>query len=320
MAFTVTNPIDAGTNASANNDLGLKLYSNEVLAAFDRMNVFLPLVKNRTISGGISSQFIITGQASDSDVNTHTPGADVATAELSANERVISIDSRYYYSHFLDKLQDKLAQYDIRGELARQAAEALATKIDKAVSAKILEAAQTAEVVDAATGQLIQAGGAEIELVDGQGGTLTSGEFAALSAEAKGDVFVETIFAGNTEMNEKNVPADGRSFITTPANYSYIVQSQKAVNRDFTNGNGGIDSGNVLNIAGTPVRWTNQMPAGSVGLLFQEGCVGVVKAMDITSESNYIPEKLGDLLTSYYALGMGVLEPAKAVSFKYAAA
>lgn len=312
VSYTPTNPTNTdGASAvpgASNRALGLKLYSNEVLTAFTRKNMFLGEVKTRTINGGISSQFITSGQAADTDAATHTPGADVAATVLKVNERVITITDRVYYSHFIDKLDEKLAQYDIRGELAKQAAEALSTKIDKQIASLIMVASETAATTTQIAGHIVDMG--------------TKAAFAALTTEQKGDALVESIFAANVSFDSNDVPMDGRVFVTTPQNYAYIVQSQKAVNRDFTNGNGGIDVGNVLNIAGTPIKWSNHIPARNTadnadikGLFFQSGCVGVVKAMDITSESNYLPEKLGDLLTSYYALGMDVLEPGKAASF-----
>ena len=307
-SFTTTNPINTdGASAvpgASNRALGLKLFSNEVIEAFMKKNIFLNLVTTRTISGGVSSQFIVTGKVADTDVASHTPGADVAATVFKSNERVISITDRYYYSSFLDKLDEKLAQYEIRGPLAKQHAEALSTKIDKAVALEVADAAVNGTgVADQDTGTTI---------------TLT-GYAAAATVEAKGDLIVEGLFSANSAFNAIDVPMEGRVFVTTPAAYAQVVQSQKAVNRDFTNGNGGIDSGNVLNIAGTPILWSNHLPIGAtgiddtsklLGLFFTPGCVGVVKAMDITSESNYLPEKLGDLLTSYYALGMGLLNPA----------
>ena len=310
-SFTPTNPINTdGASAvpgSSNRALGLKTYSGEVLTAFTRQNMFLDMVKTRTINGGISAQFITTGQAADTDAATHTPGSDVAASVLKVSERTISITDRIYYSHFIDKLDEKLAQYDLRGELAKQAAEALSTKIDKQIAGQIMIASETAATTTQIAGHIVSVG--------------TKAAFAALTTEAKGDALVEALFDSNVAFNAADVPMDGRGLVTTPQNYAYIVQSQKAVNRDFTNGNGGIDSGNVMNIAGTPIKWSNHLPtrntadsADLLGLFFQTGCVGVVKAMDITSEANYIPEKLGDLLTSYYALGMGILEPGKACS------
>lgn len=311
MAFTPTNPINTdGASAvpgASNRALGLKQYSGEVLTAFDRMNMFLGKVKTRTISGGVSAQFITTGMAADTDAATHTPGADVSASVLKVSERTITITDRIYYSHFIDKLDEKLAQYDLRGELAKQAAEALSTKIDKEIANKIMVASETAATSTQIGGHIVSVG--------------TKAAFAALTTEQKGDAIVESLFDANVAFNAADVPMDGRGLVTTPANYAYIVQSQKAVNRDFTNGNGGIDTGKVMNIAGTPIEWSNHLPtrntannADLLGLFFQSGCVGVVKAMDITSEANYIPEKLGDLLTSYYALGMDVLEPGKAAS------
>lgn len=307
MATSHTVNYSIGTDGSSSGrELGLKLFSNEVLQAFAEKNIFLPLVTTRTISGGISSQFIVTGKAAEGDIATHTAGADVSTSLVKANERIISIEGQEYYSSFLDKLDEKLAQYDFRGPLARQHAEVLAKKIDKRVALEIIKAAQDATAVgDQPLGTSVTA----------------TGYAAATTTEAKGDLVVEALFAANSDFNTKDVPMEGRVFVTTPAVYSYIVQSQKAVNRDWTNGNGGIDSGKVLTIAGTPILWSNHLPVGNatydatsklLGLFFTKDCVGVVKAMDIVSESNYLPEKLGDLLTSYYALGMGTLNTAAA--------
>ncbi len=278
---------------------GIKLYTGEVLKEFDRKNIALGLVKTRTISGGKSAQFIVTGQDADTDSTTHTPGVEVVAKVLKSDERVITITDRIYFSHFLDDLEQKLAQFDIRGELAKQAAEALSTKIDKEIFIEVIKGATTTTgVADQDTGSTV---------------TVT-GYAAAATQEAKGDFIVGGLFQINADFNEIDVSMDGRVFVTTPLVYSQLVQSQKAVNRDFTNGNGGIDTGTVLNIAGTPILWSNHLglAAGDEGLFYAPGCVGVVTAMDITSEANYIPEKLGTLLTSYYALGMDVLQPASA--------
>lgn len=315
MAFTVTNPINTdGVSAvpgASNRDLGLKLYSGEVIKAFDRKNVGLSLVKNRTISGGKSSQFIVTGQDADTDATTHTPGATVVAKVMKVDERVITITDRIYFSHFLDDLDLKLAQYDLRGELAKQAAEALSTKIDKQIFATMgwcadpttnTSAAPVADQPNATIIDQVDAGNA--------------------SDEAAGNALVGALFAANADFNTKDVPMDGRVFVTTPLNYYNIVQSTRAVDKDYTQGNGGIDEGTVMKIAGTPIIWTNHLPATVTvganatvctvdGYVIREGVMGVVKAMDVTSEANYIPQELGSLLTSYYALGMDILNPAE---------
>ena len=285
----------------------LKLFTGEVLSAFARKNVALSLVKTRTISGGVSAQFITTGRAAENAVVAHTPGSEVASSVINSNERVITITSRYYYSTFLDDLESKLSQFELRGEIAKQHAEVLSTKIDRAVFAGIYASAIVAPQ-------------------DGQTAALTVTNtviFSGATAEARGDAIIDAIFTAQAGLDANDVPMEGRVFVTAPNHYYDLVQSHKAVNRDF-NGmdNGSIGGGRVMNIAGLNIVQTNHLPvvAGTttnvnkiVGLIFTPDVYGVVKALEITSEENYIPEKLGYLLTSYYAMGMGTLNPSSLV-------
>lgn len=293
-------------NKDASRSTALTLYTGEVLKAFDVKNIALDLVSTRTISGGKSAQWIVTGKASDSNVAAHTPGAEISTQTLANDEVTITVSTRYYYSHFVDELDEKLAQYEIRGELAKQAGEALATKIDKAVFQGM------------------------VAMFDEDNWTPRPGQTApgvitvtlSGSAQDKGDALVAGYFDARSLFNGRDVTAEP-VVVTTPQNYYNLVQSTRGVNQDYTNGNGGIDSGNISMVAGLRTAWTNNLPAsltydqdGGAGtgtvynlqaLVFTKDVFGVVKAMDITSESNYIPERLGYLLTSYYALGMGGL-------------
>lgn len=281
-------------NKNSTRDTALLLYTGEVLKAFARKNIGLGLVSTRTISGGKSAQWIVTGQAADSDVASHTPGAEIATKVLTNDEVTITVSTRYYYAHFVDELDEKLSQYEIRGELARQAGEALSTKIDKDIFAGI----DGMRSYTPKTGQ--QAASA----------ITATGYAAAGTAEAKGNALVEAYFACRQAFNEKDVTAEPTA-VVKPQDYYNMVQSTRGVNSDYTNGNGGIDSGNISMVAGMRTAWTNHLPATAklLALVFTPDVYGVVKAMDITSEVNYIPERLGYLLTSYYALGMGPLNP-----------
>ena len=299
VSFTPTTP-----NKNATRDTALTLYTGEVIKAFTRKNVALNTVSTRTINGGKSAQWIVTGQAADTDVTAHTPGADIATKVLANDEVIITVDTRYYYSHFLDDLDMKLAQYDIRSELAKQAGEALATKIDKEVFQGVYN---MRTIVDAGTG--LKPGQQPASIIK------ATGYDAATTAEARGNALIEAMFAGVTALNEKDVTAEP-IMVTQPANYYNLVQSTRGTNQDFTNNNGGIDSGNISQIAGIMTTWTNHLPVitgtGNFtlhGMMYTKDVYGVVKAMDITTESSRETSKLGDLLVSYYALGHGPLNP-----------
>ena len=142
--------------------------------------------------------------------------------------------------------------------------------------------------------------------------TPLAGQKAATTAQDKGDVIIAALYKGKTALNEKNVTMTP-SVIVAPEDYYNIVQSTRGVNADFTSNNGGIDSGMIRQVAGFSIGWTNHLDkttnAKLIALMFTQDVAGVVKAMDIQSESNYDPRRLGYLLTSYYALGMGALNP-----------
>jgi len=285
MAYTTSNPNFDFGGAAGNKDLALKIFSGEVLTAFSSKNVFLPLVNTRTINSGKSAQFPVIGNlAVGSDVKTHTPGDDVTPSSIGSNEQVITIDARKYASVFVDDYEEAMSHYEVRGQYSTEIGNVLAKKVDQAVITQLDACATATPKIGQPTVN------ADLAL----GTTLTTNEL------------VEAIFDAAATMDAKDIAGD-KVCVITPEAYYNLVQSDKAVNRDWTNGNGGIDSGNVFKIAGIPIMTSNNIPSGMWGYIFTPHAVGVVKLLDIKSEANYIPEKLGTLMVSSYAMGEGVL-------------
>ena len=284
-------------NKDEQRSTALKLYTGEVIKAFRERNIAMGLIKNREISGGKTAQFIVTGQADEADIQTHVRGEEVVSSILANDEVTITVDTRFVHSHFLDTLDEKLAQYEVRGELAFQSGEVLATKIDKEIFAML------GNDVPAMTPLPGQKPASTI---------VATGYAAATTAEEKGNAIVEALFEGKAVLQSKNVTAEP-SVIVAPQDYYNVVQSTRGVNSDYTSGNGGIDTGKVRQIAGFSLGWTNHLDKTSntklIALMFTKDVAGVVKAMDIRSEANYDFRRLGWQLTSYYALGMGPLNP-----------
>ena len=313
MALTVNN---IGNNSSTprglptDMDNALEIYYGSVLTAFDRKQVFLDLVTTKSIDSGSSISIPVIGQSSDSDTNTHVPGTELTMSTIAVKERIINIDALEYFALAVDKFEEKVLHFETRGELAKQAGEALAVKIDKAVAAMILTASQTSGTIG---GSAVQADGTEVN-----NDTIDSGA----TPKAKGDALIEAVFAAAAAMEEKDVTGE-KYLVVSPVIYSYLAQSD-AVNKDITAGtNGGLDKGTVMEVAGIRIyksNYTNQDAAVDVGgtdkklkaLLFTSECVAVAKLMDVTSEVNYIPEQLATLMTTYYSYGMGVLKPGAA--------
>jgi len=317
MALTVN---DIGSYSSTrgvptNMANALEIYYGSVLTAFDRKQVFLDLVTVKTIEHGSSTSIPVIGQASDADTNTHVPGTELTMSAIPVKERVINIDALEYYALAVDKFEEKVLHFETRGELAKQAGEALAVKIDKAVSNAILTASQTSGTIG---GEAVQADGSEVN-----NDAITGGS----TAKDKGDALIASVFQAAAIMEGKDVTGE-KYLVVSPLTYSYLAQSD-AVNKDITSGdNGGINKGTVMEVAGIRIYKSNFMPTVAAGqtsigvnigqpnthyihaLLFTSEAVAVAKLMDVTSEVNYIPEQLATLMTTYYSYGLGVLKPA----------
>ena len=285
----------------------LEVYYGQVLTAFERKNVFLDLVTVKTIQSGSSVSIPVIGQGSETNIKTHVPGTDLTMASIPVKERVINIDALEYFAMAIDKFEEKILHFETRGELAKQAGEALSVKIDKKVATTILLATQTSGTIG---GSIVQADGTEVN-----NDTIDTGT----SPKAKGNALIEAVFTLSAEMEKKNVTGE-KVLVINPTEYSYLAQSD-GVNKDITYGNnGGIDKGTIMEVAGIKILKSNHLPTIPVdvagvnkklkGLLFTPECIGVVKMMDLTSESNYLPLQLATLLTTYYSYGMGVLKPA----------
>ena len=309
MALTVNNiGNNSGTRGVPTDmDNAMEIYYGSVLTAFERKNVFLDLVTTKSIDSGSSVSIPVIGQGSDTATNTHVPGTDLTMSTIPVKERIINIDALEYFALAVDKFEEKVLHFETRGELAKQAGEALATKIDKAVANALRLAAETSGTIG---GAAVQADGTEVNN-DAIG--------AGADAKAKGEALIEAVFAAVAAMEAKDVSGD-KVLVVDPLHYSYLAQSS-AVNKDITSGdNGGINKGTVMEVAGIRIYKSNHVGAGTAmtstkllkGLLFSSEAVAVAKLMDVTSEVNYIPEQLATLMTTYYSYGMGVLKPAGA--------
>ncbi|HIE77850.1 MAG TPA: hypothetical protein EYP92_03370 [Candidatus Thioglobus sp.] len=305
MAFTTSNPNFAFGGAANNKDVALKVFAGEVLTAFETKNVFMPLVTNRSISSGKSAQFPVIGNLLTGSSNAdreHTPGQDVTADAISSGEQVITINKRKYASVFVDQFDEAMSHYEVRGQYASEIGQNLAKKVDIAITAQLVKCAASA-TASHKPGQ--PAFNPKVSL----GLTTTAAAKAAFP-----DKLVEAMFDSQSKFDENDITGE-RTLVLRPEAYYLLVQSSKAVNRDWTDSNGGIDTGKVFKIAGVPVVMSNNLPTGTWGFMFTPQAVGVVKLMDIKSESNYIPEKLGTLLVSSYAMGEGVLNAACSQQF-----
>jgi hypothetical protein len=351
-----TGPSRVGQNQLAGDAdaLFLKVFSGEIITSFEEANVMMPLHRVRTISSGKSAQFPIAGVAS---AQYHTPGesllstgastgygstASGATTGMSVafdggsakygtkfahSEKTILIDDVLVASTFVADIDEMKTHYDVRSIYSTEIGRALAYTADKNLIRTVIAGAR--RIADRFGGSNSAYLGAQIDLSD-QSPTVASEELIA------------ALFSAAQQMDEKNVPMDGRYAVLTPANYYKLVNgdgAKIAINKDY-GGNGSIAKGAIVEIAGIRVFKSNHIPqvtetaatnvhnaagvkndvfatngvgygqanfSATQGIVFQTEGVGTVKLMDLSVESDYITERLGTLMLAKYAMGHDVL-------------
>ena len=303
----------------------LKLFSGELFKAYQNQTMARELCTRRTLRSGKSMQFIFTGNL---EAYYHSPGKPIMgekteggdANQMPVAEKTIVMDDLLVASTFVDNLDELLAHYDLRGEMARKIGYALANSYDKKIFKMMVQASRQPAAV---TGQ---ESGAEIEI----GFANRVGE-STHSAE-----MVKAFFAAAQRFDETNVPANGRVAVLRPQSYYNLITqvSNNVINRDevgdaLQGGNG------VYSIAGIKILKSNNLPsdfevatngennkyAGDYrslqGIITHKDCVGVVESIGPSVQTTSGDVSImyqGDLIVGRLAMGAGHLNVAGAIS------
>lgn len=315
------------------NALFLKVFSGEVLSAFQRNCVFKNLSQTKTISSGKSSQFPVTGRFGAS---FHTPGTEITgQGNMAQNEVTINIDDYLVAAASIYELDELKNHWDQRRIYSAELGQALAREYDRR-TARLFTLAARHSVSDLGTN--IPAG------VDQQkriGTRLDLNKDTPSSAD-----YIAAVAAAAAVLDDKDVAPEGRYLVTTPSIYYTLVQDERAVNQDWNQDgtNGSYAKGRIANLFGFTILKSNHLsqqglvtPAsGERGytfggtasglaqvdmtrtrmLAFTSNAVGVLKLKDLAMQmtgNDYQTMFLSTLMTARYAYGWGVLRPECAV-------
>lgn len=303
---------NTGGSFANDNALFLKVFAGEVMSAFEETNVMLPLHMVRTIDHGKSAQFPKHWKAV---ARYHTPGAEIVGQAIKGNERTINIDDLLIADAFIANIDEAKAHYDYRSIYTKELGRALSYTLDKNLLKLVCLAARASSDFS---------GG------DGFGGTqLTNAGY-----DTTADVLVQGLYDAAQAMDEKDVPQEDRHVVLKPKHYNLLVNSSKAVNRDWNmgaEGNGSIAKGKVLEVAGFQIHKSNHVPSSNIAAVtgeqntyavnatntvcvaFHAMALGTVKLLDLALESEYDIRRQGTLFVAKYAMGHGILRPECAV-------
>jgi len=320
------NPVSVGrANAGGSEDaLFLKVFAGEVLTSFERASKTAGADMERSISSGKSATFPVMGRTTAA---YHTPGAEINGTDVNHNEKVITINDLLISSAFLANIEEAKNHWDVRSSYSTEIGRALAFQKDK----HVLQTIGQASLASAnATG------------LDG-GTTLTNTSIASATASTAANGMIDSLFDAASALDSHYVPKEGRVAFIRLEEYYKLANGTNAVNVDFTQGNGGIDSGKVISIAGITLIPTPHFVASNVNsgvdqgsatqggsnpqavdlsnyvcLVSHPSAVGTVKLMDLAVESEYDIRRQGTLMVAKYAMGHKALRPESAVGIKEA--
>jgi hypothetical protein len=330
VTFSVTQ-LGQANGAGDTQALFLKLFTGEVYEAFRNATIAKGLVMNRTLKNGKEAQFIHTGRVS---AGYHTPGnAILGSGDPNVAETTIAMDDLLVASAFVDNLDEVLAQYDIRGPIARQIGQSLAEFYDRRIF-RVLDQASAATAP--VTGE---PGGFQVNLGAGN--------------EYDAQALVDGFFEAAARLDEVAAPQEGRVAVLSPRQY-YALISQvdtNILNRELGGSQGSLNSGEGLyEIAGIKIYKSNNIPfltrygsaagelidaaalggenndygvradfTNSCGLIFHRDAAGVVEAIGPSVQTTGADTKViyqGDVIVGRLAYGCGSVRPAVAGAFR----
>lgn len=329
-AFQGNNVADGSRTPSQNYDTryatALKLFSGEVFNAFNDATIFKGLVRNYSLRGGKSKQFLLTGKLG---AGYHTPGTAIGPdAGLKSNEKTIVMDQLLYSSQFVYDLDEILSQWSARSEISKQIGEALAIHYDDRIARVLAKGATESSVV---TGE---PGGFQVNI--GAGNTNDA------------QALVDGFFEAAAVLDERSAPQDGRCAVLSPRQYYSLISSvdTNILNREIGNTQGDMNSGKGLySIAGIRIYKSNVLAnqygkdasanaaitgeendyvvdnSALAGLVFHREAAGTVEAIGPsieTTSGDYHVQYQGDLIVGKLAMGADTLRVSVAGSLQAA--
>lgn len=310
MANATVLNIGQVNGGGATDALFLKVFSGEVLTAFETASVTRDKHFVRTIQSGKSASFPATWKVTG---GYHTPGVEIVGQTSNVNERVITIDDLLVSSVFIPNIDEAKNHFDYRSTYSNECGVFLGTNWDKNVLQVMALAARASATVTGAFG----------------GTSLTS--TTTLYKTSASDI-VTGLYAAAQALDEKDVSAaQARYAYLKPAQYYLLAQVDSLVDKDFSAANGDKSQARLLSVAGLRLVRSNNVPTTNVAsgptayqgdftktsiIVSTDAAVGTVKLMDLSSEMEYDIRRQGTLIVAKYAMGHGILRPECAVELK----
>lgn len=249
----------------------IKQFESEVHMEYQRMGSKLRNTVRTTNVTGSTARFQVIGKGA---ANTKSRNGNVTPMELAHTTVEVTVQD-YYAPEYIDKLDVLKTNINERQAVAQSAAAALGRKTDEIITTALDAGANSTQIHDTS------------------------------SALEKADVLSLFETFGNADL-----PEDGNRYVAmSPAGFADLYAITEFASADF------VGPANLPFAGGMTMKeflgfkfFSTSAVAGGKNFAYHTSAVGLAINSDVTTEVNYVPEKVSHLTTSMMSMGSVVID------------
>ena len=314
---TATYPGAAGNTAKTEAATFIpEIWSDEIIAAYQKNLKMAPLVKKLAMSGKKGDKLHIPKPVRG-DANAKAADTAVTIIANTEGELTVDIDRHFEYSRLIEDIVEVQALNSLRQFYTEDAGYALATKIDTDLHSCGTGFGDGGSVVF--SGTVAPTDYQHTGCFFNDGGTTTQYTDDTMVAA---DVFTDAFFRNMIQkLDDNNVPMESRVLIIPPSVRNTIMGIDRYVSSDFVSGST-VNSGLIGNLYGVDVYVSANCAtieaaadntASSIdtraALLFHKDAIVLAEQQSVRSQTQYKQEYLSTLYTADCLFGVQVYRP-----------
>lgn len=279
-----------------------EIWSDEIIASFQKNLKMAPLVKRMGMSGK-KGDLIHVPMPFRGEVSPKLKDTAVSIQANTEEELKITIDQHFEYSRFIEDIVEVQALTSLRQFYTEDAGYQLATQVDTSLincatgfgdGTRTANPTTAADWTNSATWEfdatsIVPFDGATVESFNDEG-------------------FREAIKV----LDDNNVPMDNRVLVVPPSARRDIMGIDRYVSSDFVGGKA-VESGLIGNLYGVDVYVSSNCPTLDTGvrgcLFFHKDAIVLAEQMAVRSQTQYKQEYLSTLYTADTLYGVQTYRP-----------
>ena len=314
---TATYPGAAGNTAKTEAATFIpEIWSDEIIAAYQKNLKMAPLVKKLAMSGKKGDKIHIP-KPTRGDANAKAADTAVTIIANTESELTIDIDRHFEYSRLIEDIVEVQALNSLRQFYTEDAGYALAVKVDTDLHSAGTGFGDGGDIVY--SGSVAPTDYQHTGCFFNDGGTTTQYTDDTIVAA---DVFTDAFFRDMIQkLDDNNVPMENRVLVIPPSVRNTIMGIDRYVSSDFVSGQA-VQSGLIGNLYGVDIYVSANCAtieaaadntASSIdtraAMLFHKDAIVLAEQLSVRSQTQYKQEYLSTLYTADTLYGVQVYRP-----------